>query len=207
MRSTFKHVGLGSNLHQVTQSKDLGKLFNKAGYILSYDQILQVDTSLAESVLKSLDPETGSVMPPNLLHGKFVHFSADNIDILDKTMDGKNTFHSTQIAVWQRGAESNLTLENLKPSTKHSLSVPESIEKNYPVAVKRSSPVFPGAFPKESFDAVDDGKDSVRTSQATDMAFNMLRHKAVIKSGWTEFSQSLSQNEQEVTIIGYLPIL
>jgi len=88
---------------------------------LSYDQILQVDTGLAESVLKSLDPETGSVMPPNLLPGKFVHFSADNIDILDETMDGKNTFHATQIATWQRGAESNLTLENLKPSPKHIL--------------------------------------------------------------------------------------
>jgi len=144
---TPKHVGLGSTLHQVTRSKDLVKLFNKAGHILSYDQILKVDTSLVASVLKSLDPETSSIMLPNLLPGKFVHFSADNIDILEKTMDGKNTFHATQIAAWQRGAERNLTLENLKPSTKHtcSLSVPESLEKIYPVAVKRSSPVFPGA--------------------------------------------------------------
>ena len=84
--------------------------------------------------------------------------------------------------------------------------------KIYPVAVKRSTPVFPGAVRKEWFDAVDDGTDSVRTAQATDMAFDMLRHKAVIRSGWTEFNQSLSQSEQEVTTIGYfffryLPIL
>ena len=137
---TPKQVGLGSTLHQVTRSKDLVKLFNKAGHILSFNKILQVDTSLAESILKSLDPETGSVMPPNLLPGKFVHFSADNIDILDEMMDSKNTFHATQIAAWQRGAESTLTLENLKPSPKHSLNVPESMEKIYPVAVKRSSP-------------------------------------------------------------------
>ena len=40
------------------------------------------------------------------------------------------------------------------------------------------------------------------------MAFNMLRHKAVIRSGWTEsVNQTLSQNEQEVTTIGHLPIL
>ena len=32
-------------------SKDLVNLFHKAGHILSYDQILQVDTGLAESVL------------------------------------------------------------------------------------------------------------------------------------------------------------
>lgn len=55
-------------------------------------------------------------------------------------------------------------------------------------------------------DAVDDVKDTVRTAQSNDMAFNMLRHKLVIRRGWTEFNQSLSQNEQEVTAIGYLPI-
>ena len=79
---TPKHVGLGSTLHQVTRSKDLVRLFSQAGHILNYDQILQVDTGLAESVLGSLDPHTGSVIPPNLVRGKFVHFSADNIDIL-----------------------------------------------------------------------------------------------------------------------------
>ena len=45
--------------------------FDKAGHILSYDQILQVDNSLAKSALKSLDSENGSVMPPNLSPGKF----------------------------------------------------------------------------------------------------------------------------------------
>ena len=104
---TPKHIGLGSTLHQVTRSKDLVKLFSKAGHILSYDQILQVDTSLGESVLKTLDPDTGGVIPPNLVREKFVHFSADNIDILDETMDGKNTFHATKIAAWKRGAERN----------------------------------------------------------------------------------------------------
>ena len=55
---TPKHIGLGSTLHQVTRSKDLVKLFHKAGHILSYDQILQVDTGLAESVLKTFDEES-----------------------------------------------------------------------------------------------------------------------------------------------------
>ena len=174
---------------------------------MSYDQILQVDTNLADSVLKSLDPTTGGVMPPNLVREKFVHFSADNIDILDETRDGKSTFHATQIAAWQRGAETNSTLEDLKPSSKQSLTVPESMAKIYPVEVKRSSPVFARAVQKEWFDAVEDGKDSVCTAEAADMAFYMLRHKGVIKSGWTEFNQLLSQNEQEVTTIGYLAIL
>ena len=68
--------------------------------------------------------------------------------------------------------------------------------KIYPVAVKRSTPVFPGAVRKEWFDAGDDGKDSVRTAQATDMAFNMLRHKAVIRSGCLRISRCLRTNKK-----------
>ena len=60
-------------------------------------------------------------MPPNLLPGKLVHFAGYNIDILDEKLDGENTFHATMIAALQRGAESNLALENLKPSTKQVL--------------------------------------------------------------------------------------
>ena len=78
------------------------KLFHKAGHILSYDQILQLDTGLAESVLNTLDGKSGTVIPPNLVQGNFVH-------ILDETLDGRNTFHATQVAAWQRGAE-NLSL-------------------------------------------------------------------------------------------------
>ena len=41
---TPKHIGLGSTLHQVTRSKDLVKLFHKAGHILSYDQIPSIQS-------------------------------------------------------------------------------------------------------------------------------------------------------------------
>ena len=57
---------------------------------------------MAETTLQSMDLETCAVVPPNLVTGRFVHFSADNIDINDGTLDGKNTFHATQMAAWQR---------------------------------------------------------------------------------------------------------
>ena len=88
---TQAHIGLGSTLHQVTRSKDLVKLFHKAGHILSYDQILQVDTGLAESVLNTLDEETGAVIR-QIWYKAALSTSADNIDILDETMDGKIHF-------------------------------------------------------------------------------------------------------------------
>ena len=77
---TPKHIGLATTLHQATRSKDLVQLFHKAGHCLSYDQLLRVDISLAESTLKSLDQSTGAIVPPNLVADKFVHYSTDNID-------------------------------------------------------------------------------------------------------------------------------
>jgi hypothetical protein len=67
---TPKHIGLGTTLHQATRSKDLVQLFHKAGHCLSYDQLLKVDTSLAEFNLKILDPQTGGIIPPNIQRGK-----------------------------------------------------------------------------------------------------------------------------------------
>ena len=59
-------------------------LFSRAGHVISYDRILQIDTALAEHALSTMDVTTGSVMPPGLVRGTFVHYTADNIDILDE---------------------------------------------------------------------------------------------------------------------------
>ena len=204
---TPKHIGLGSTLHQVTRSKDLVKLFHKAGHILSYDQILQVDTGLAESVLNTLDEETGAVIPPNLVQGSFVHFSADNIDILDETMDGKNTFYATQVATWQRGARMSL-LNDLHPSKERTLKVPQSMDKIDSVVVRKSNPPFIRAVKTTWYDPAQNDEEHREAARATDLAFNMLRHQGVTKNGWTGFNQSLSRGEdQQVTKVGYIPII
>ena len=46
---TPKHLGLASTLHQATRSKDLVQIFHNAGHIISYENVLQVDTALAQS--------------------------------------------------------------------------------------------------------------------------------------------------------------
>ena len=105
-KSTTKHIGLTSTLHQATRSKDLVNLFHRAGRCLSYKQLLQIDTALAKNTLELMDPTTGAVIPENFVPNKFIHFTADNmdnIDILDESLDGKNTFHATQMAAYQRG--------------------------------------------------------------------------------------------------------
>ena len=45
---------------------------------------------------------------PHIKDKVFTLFTADNIDINDSTLDGKNTVHATQMAAWQRGIGNGL---------------------------------------------------------------------------------------------------
>ena len=100
-------------------------MFHNAGHIISYKNILQVDTALAESSLQSMDTETGAVVPPNFVSGHFTHFTCDNIDINDSSFEGKGSFHATQVAAWQRGPASGMGMELLRPSKNTTLDVPD----------------------------------------------------------------------------------
>ena len=152
---TPKHVGLALTLHQKTRSRKLVCLFNKAGHCLSYRQLMSVDTALAKATLESLDPSTGAVIPPNLkpseheqtgeVTNKLIHVTADNIDILNDTLDGNNTFHATQMVAFQRGgASTDEILKAMKPSREQSLSVPGELGKIiFPSGFKgKQEPVF-----------------------------------------------------------------
>ncbi len=76
---TPKHIGLASTLHQLTRSKHLVELFHRAGHILSYKQVLKIDTALAEHTLQSMNKENGAVFPPNLSSNTFTHYTANNL--------------------------------------------------------------------------------------------------------------------------------
>ena len=206
---TPKHIGLANTLHQATRSKDLVELFNKAGHCLSYEQVLQVDTSLAESTLSSMDQETGAIIPPNVVPNKFIHYTTDNIDILDETLDGKNTFHATQMAVWQRGQKADAELQNLEPTTRHTLTVPNVLEYLYPVNINpaTSEPVFTVPVDKAWFTQSEADSECVKQAQATDMAFILRRQDSDTKPSWTVFNQAVSSEDPEQTAVGYLPII
>ena len=126
---TPKHVGLGSTIHQKTRSKDIINLLHHAGHTLSYDQLLMLDTCLANKTLKSMNKTNGAVIPDNLERGQFVHFTCDNIDIKDESMDGKNEFHATQFAAWQRGEDKTAVLDDVDfVRGEKSVTVPEVME-------------------------------------------------------------------------------
>ncbi|PIK40695.1 hypothetical protein BSL78_22450 [Apostichopus japonicus] len=209
---TPKHIGLASTLHQATRSKVLVDLFHKAGHTLSYKQVLQLDTALAESTLKSMDPQTGAVMPPNIMQDRFMHFTADNIDILDETLDGKNTFHATQMAVWQRGPSNDVRLNDITRSSTSSqtLKVPDAMDTLIPVSkpVQKTETVLPECCEQDIvLEQSECATRCAREAFATDLTFNILRQRGTVTSSWTVFNEKISSQSQPMTSVGYMPII
>ncbi|KAL2095499.1 hypothetical protein ACEWY4_010218 [Coilia grayii] len=208
-RWTPKHLGLASTLHQATRSKELVELFHQAGHIISYNNLKQVDTALAECTLHAMDMDTGAVVPPNLVPDRFVHFTCDNIDINDSSLDGKNSFHATQVAGWQRGPEADMGLSDLRPSAKTTLQVPEIMEQLSPAAVVIGKKE-PGSIiqtKKEWYNEQIQDNASACVALAKDMAFFIKRQDADLKKGWTNFNQTICRTSSAVTSIGYMPIV
>ena len=52
-------------------------------------------------------------MSYHLLEGNFVKFAADNIGIIEETLDGKETFHATQMAAFQCQGHTAKSAQNL----------------------------------------------------------------------------------------------
>ncbi len=203
---TPKHISLGSTLHQVTRSKRLVDLFHKAGNILSYKQILKIDTALAQETLASMNNDNGAVVPPNLNAAIFTHFTADNID---SSLDGKNTFHATQVAAWQRGPETTAHLSHLRPSVKTSLAIPEAMQQLdvANVVEGKSAPLFTDTVEMEWYTINEDDSNVAIQARAKDMTFIVQRQNKDIRASWSSFNQRLSNANQEVITVGYMSII
>lgn len=96
-----KQIGLPMAIHHLTGSKILITLLNRMGHYSSYSEVEAVDTSLAMEVV-AMAEQFGTVVPSNISPGPFVQLAADNTDIIEETLDGKNTTHATSMVVYQR---------------------------------------------------------------------------------------------------------
>lgn len=115
-------------------------MFHNSGHIICYHRLLQFGTAMTEKKLQTMDAETGAV---NFVHGRFIHFTCDNININDSKLDGTNTFHATQMAWWQHGPEGNMLMQDLKASNRKSLQIPNVMEKLIPAGVVSKEKALP----------------------------------------------------------------
>ena len=95
-----KQIALAMAVHHLTGSKQLVCLLNRMGHSSSYDELQAVDTSLAMEVLTKVETYE-TVISSNISPGSFVQFAADNNDLKEETIDGKNTTHATTMVVYQ----------------------------------------------------------------------------------------------------------
>lgn len=93
---TPKYVGLGLAIHQATRSKSLIELVHHAGHSVN-----RLDTTLGVHNLQKFADSNNTLIPSNVSLNKFCQYTADNIEIIEETLDGMGIFHATQMVVYQ----------------------------------------------------------------------------------------------------------
>ena len=84
-------------------------MINKAGHCIIHEDLLKIDKTLVENALESIDKDTGAGIQKKEL-GKFVYFSADNLDVHSDLLDGKEMFNVTQVTISWHVRRTNLTM-------------------------------------------------------------------------------------------------
>ena len=156
-----------------------------------------------------MDTNSGAIIPPNLVHGRFVHFTADNIDINDSSLSGKNTFHATQMAAWQRGPAPDFLLSDLTPSKNKKLQVPQVMDELTSIDITEGHVDMPfmADTKKEWFCNTQTYPNVAIQAQQKDMAFFVMWHTMPNKPSWTHFNKDHTTENPDMTTIGYMPII
>ena len=95
-------LAVGIAVHQAVRSNQLITMLHGFGISVDYNRILRVEAQIEGSVLKRMELNDGLYIPPDLVLGRHVFFAVDNVDFAEDTPDGKNTFHGTAMAIYQR---------------------------------------------------------------------------------------------------------
>jgi hypothetical protein len=96
-----KHIGLAVSLHHLTGSKQTIKILNRLGHSINYDDIKRLDTTFAQEQ-RDKAKRAAVFIPDNIKPNVFVQAAADNNDLCEETLDGKNTTHATTLVVYQK---------------------------------------------------------------------------------------------------------
>ena len=95
-------LAVGIAVHQAVRSKQLINMLHGFGMSVDYNRILRVEAQIEASVLKRMELNNGLYILPDVVLGRHVFFAVDNVDFAEDTPDGKNTFHGTAMAIYQR---------------------------------------------------------------------------------------------------------
>ena len=212
---TPKHVGLGLTVHHATRSEALIDLLHAAGNTIGIDTIHRIDTSIASSILNKYE-DNGYIYIPNEIYsyekGGLIICSADNIDVLEETLDGKNTFHATQMVIWQRKPamftkEEDVNSGKIGRPKALKAELCKKLHELDKDVTSRSRPEPNLEFnvaPEKWFDETL-MKHSAK-AKFKDLAWVLLRSEENVPS-WGQFNEVTSKVDPPLTTAGMLPIL
>lgn len=217
-KTTPKHVALGLTLHQATRSEQLVKLFHAAGHTIGIDTVRRIDTTIANDILDKYEANGCVYLPEGIIPykpGRLILSSCDNIDVLEETIDGKNTFHCTQMVVWQRGPapapqQTNAVVKIKRPKAldKKRLIQLHQLDHAHMPPGTRPSPVF-GTECEIDVYSWRDKSDERTNAKQQNLAWLLIRgeDKDHRVPNWSEFNRLISDVDPPVTTVGMLPIL
>ena len=222
---TPKHVGLAMTLHHLTGSKQLVTLLNKMGHCSSYCDVEIINTSLAQEI-SAQSQAHGVVIPSNISPGVFVQCAADNNDLNEETLDGKQTTHATTLVVYQREPYGPKLLP--KPLADHSkkrrsidTSLPTQTIHDFGVRGRRPQvTTYIGTIGEDDYSSRD---EEVPNMDSQDFAWFLLRlnkGEALLSTddenadaaqqdtpSWSAFNAMVSTTVPPRTNIGYCPMI
>ena len=121
-------------------------IFHAAGHTVGIDTLCRIDSSIANDILRRYE-QKGYIFIPNGISpyapGRIILSSFDNIDVLEETTDGKNTFHAPKCVLWQRGPRSPPEETTVKTG-RNIIPDQKLLEKFHTID---SAPVYTGARP------------------------------------------------------------
>ena len=99
-------IYLGLMIHAETRKRKLVDKLYDLGLSISYDRVLSISTSLANSVCKQYTMDK-VVCPPKLRGNLFTTAAVDNIDHNSSSTTAKSNFHGTGISLFQHPTHEN----------------------------------------------------------------------------------------------------
>lgn len=217
-----KHTSLAICVHHLTSSKRLIELLNRMGHCVSYDEMRAVNTSIAEEVLTQVEA-FGTVIPTNIKPGAFVQIAADNNDLNEETLDGKNTTHATTMVIYQNkmfGPDPPPTTVEQR-AKRRSLQATGTVYDIEECPVRGRRPAVTDHVGSVDMEWYKDTNEEMHTACDTDFIWALLRlcpkkfgeaviaevlDKQVIPS-WAGFNAILYPEMPRVSNIGYCPMV
>ena len=119
-------IGLPLAIHSRVRDKNLVSNLSQVYIGSDYQKIIDLEKRVEQGVLQRMKESGGFCLPEFVKRGVNIWFAVDNIDLLEDTPTGQNTFHGTVIVINQRAEDGE--------SVNQPIVIPEKLQSPAPLA-------------------------------------------------------------------------